>query len=94
MKNAVEKILAGIDKGVYFDSHFVIDKVIRDFSDTYLTFAAENQARDKVTEYVHSEIAKTISSFDGTLVNRVADVKSLSFNIRGNASKCALWVKA
>ena len=94
MESTVEKIIAGIDKGIYFDSHFIIDTVIRDFSDVYLTFAAGHQAKDKVTEYVHSEIAKTISSFDGTLVQRVIEAESLSFNIRGNASKCALWVKA
>lgn len=94
MEKVVETILASIEKGLYFDSHFVIDTVIRDFSDDYLTFAAGHTARGKVTEYVHGEIAKTISSYDGTLVKRVVDAKSLSFNIRGNASTCALWIKA
>jgi len=67
---------------------------MRDFSDVYLTFAANRTAKDKVTEYVHSEIAKTVSSFEDTLVKRVAGAESLSYNVRGKASKCALWVKA
>ena len=96
MNETIENILAGIDKGTYFDSHFVIDTVIRNHSDAYLTFAASHKAKGKVTEYVHSEIAKVISLFedeDKGLVKRVERAESLSFNIRGNASKCALWVK-
>jgi|GEM_PF-1996363 len=94
LKSAVEEIVRGIEKGVYFDSHFIIDTVIRDFSDVYLTYAVEKQASGKVTEYVHSEIAKLVSSFDGTLVGRVPDAESISYNVRGRASKCALWIRS
>jgi hypothetical protein len=92
MKNTIKKVIKDIDSGTYFDSHFIIDQVIRDFSDNYLKFAAAHQARSKVTEYVHSEIAKLISSLDGTLVSRVPG-NSISYNIRGKKSKCALWKK-
>lgn len=90
MKNVVEQIIKGIDKGTAFDSHFVIDTIIKDYSDNYLTFVAKNIAKSKVTEYVHSEIAKIISSFSEILVEQLPN-KSISYNIRGKASKCALW---
>lgn len=38
MQSTVEKVIKDIDTGMYFDSHFVIDRVIRDFSDTYRRF--------------------------------------------------------
>ncbi len=90
MQQIIEGIISGIKRGNMFDSHYVIDKIIRDFSDNYLKFAAEHSARGKVTEYVHSELARTISSFEGNMVEQQAN-KSISFNIRGNSSECALW---
>ncbi len=90
MRQIIETIIMGIKRGNMFDSHYVIDKVIRDFSDDYLRFAAANIASGKVTEYAHSELAKIISSFERTLVEQQAS-KSISFNIRGNSSECSLW---
>lgn len=93
MESAVESVIRKVERGVYFDSHFVIDTIIRDHSDAYLTFAAERIPRDMVTEYVHSEIAKIISAYNGSLVERVEGAESMSYNIRGNASTCALWIR-
>jgi len=90
MNKVIQTIVEGIDKGCFFDSHFIIDTIIRDFSDEYLKYAKGNAAKDKVTEYLHSCIAKEISHFKGTLVKQI-EGDSLSYNIRGNASKCALW---
>ena len=90
MKKIVEQIIKGIEKGTAFDSHFIIDTIIRNYSDNYLTFVANNLATSKVTEYAHSEIAKTIATFRGTLVKQFLN-QSISYNIRGKASKCALW---
>jgi len=92
MKSILEQIIRGIDKGKAFDSHFVIDTIIREHSDDYLTFVASHKASSKVTEYIHSEIAKIIASFKGSLVQDL-HYKSLSYNIRGKASPCALWEK-
>ena len=50
MDSIVEQILRGVDKGNTFDSHFVIDTIIRDHSDDYLTFVANHLASSKVTE--------------------------------------------
>jgi len=90
MEQIIEQIIRKIDKGTYFDSYFVIDTLIRFHSDDYLRFAANNLATGKVTEYAHSTLAKIIKSYDGILVEHVSEV-SLSYNIRANSSKCALW---
>ncbi len=90
MNSIVEHIILGIDKGNAFDSHFVIDTIIRDHSDDYLTFAANHLASSNITEYAHSEIAKIIATFRGILVKDLPN-KSISYNIRGNASPCNLW---
>jgi hypothetical protein len=90
MRTIVEEIISRIEKGKAFDSHFVIDTIIKEYSDDYLTFAANNLASSKVTEYAHSEIAKIIGSFRGSLVQEL-QYKSISYNIRGKASPCVLW---
>lgn len=92
MNSVVKGIIENIDKGTMFDSHFIIDTVILKHSDEYLRYAAGHTAKDKVTEYMHGCLAKEIASFKGTLVEQI-DGDSLSYNIRGNASKCALWFR-
>ena len=90
MNSIVEQIIRRVDKGNAFDSHFVIDTIIREHSDEYLTFVAKHLASSKVTEYAHSELAKIIASFRGRLVQDL-HCKSTSYNIRGKASSCSLW---
>ena len=90
MNSIVEQIISKIDKGKAFDSHFVIDTIIKEYSDEYLTFVANHLASSKVTEYAHSEIAKIIASLKESLVQDLP-YKSISYNIRGKASSCALW---
>jgi hypothetical protein len=90
MQQLIESIIGGIKEGKMFDSHYIIDKIIRDYSDDYLRFAAANLATGKVTEYAHSELAKIISSLEGRLVEQQTN-KSVSYNIHGKSSECALW---
>lgn len=90
MQTIIETIVSDIKRGNMFDSHYIIDKVIRDYSDQYLSFASTHLATGKITEYAHSELAKLISSLEGRLVEQQQS-KSISYNIRGNASECALW---
>jgi len=90
MNSIVEQIIRRVDKGNAFDSHFVIDTIIRENSDEYLTFVANHLASSKVTEYAHSEIAKVIASFEGNYVQNL-HLKSTSYNIHGKVSACALW---
>jgi hypothetical protein len=90
MREIIENIIKEIERGVAFDSHFIIDTLIRDYSDDYLTFVSVNLATSGVTEYAHSEIAKLITLFEGSIIKRLP-MQSWSYNIRGKASKCALW---
>jgi hypothetical protein len=92
MNSIVQSIIQRINKGQAFDSHFIIDTIIKEHSDDYLTFVSHNLASSMVTEYAHSEISKIISSFTGTLVERLPH-QSTSYNIRGNYSSCALWLR-
>lgn len=92
MDAAINSIVSAIPSQMAFDAHYVIDTLIRDYSDTYLLFARSITARSHVTPYMHSEIAKKIDSLDGSLIDRQSN-KSYSYNIRGNASDCTLWVK-
>ena len=90
MNSIVEQIIRKINNGNAFDSHFVIDTIIREHSDEYLVFVTNHLASSKVTEYAHGELAKIIASFRGNLVENLP-YKSTSYNIRGKASPCVLW---
>jgi hypothetical protein len=91
MKNVIETIISEIPRGMAFDNHYIITTVIRFHGDEYLSFIADNVvASSRITEYVHSELAKIIASFESTLIKRLPP-RSISYNIRGNASECALW---
>jgi alanine racemase len=92
IKDIVKSIILEIRNGVMFDSHFVIDKIIREHSDDYLRFVSSHLASAEETEFAHSQLAKIISSFEGTLVEQQG-AKSHSYNIRGNTSECALWLR-
>lgn len=92
MKDIIESIILEIRNGTMFDSHFVIDKIIREHSDDYLRFASTHLASSGETEFAHSQLAKIISSFEGVLVQQQT-AKSHSYNIRGNSSECALWLR-
>ena len=62
MKNTIQKIIKKVPKGKIFDSHYVINQLISDYSDEYLAFASElinSQKATKpqgITAYVHSRI--------------------------------------
>lgn len=84
----IEVIINDIPPGVMFDSHYVINALIKDYSDEYMHFIKDHFGASGTTEHVHSEIAKHIR--DCGLVIRIPG-KSLSYNIRCKPSTCALW---
>ena len=85
----IQEILVGIEKGCFFDSHYVTDLLIKDYSDEYLVMANNIDAEDTLTLRLHQQIGKKIAKFTG-LVER-QDGQSWSLNIHGNGSSCALW---
>jgi hypothetical protein len=89
--NSIEAILREIEVGSYFDSHMVINRMIRDFSDDYLRIAQNtDEATENLTLRVHQSIGHMIAKFKGELVER-QDGQSWSMNIHGSESLCALW---
>jgi hypothetical protein len=87
----IQAILEEIEVGCFFDSHYVTNRMISDYSDDYLRISQGiDPATNNLTLRVHQQIGHMIAKFKGTLVERQPD-QSWSMNIRGNASSCALW---
>jgi len=90
MDTSIETIIRGIPRNVAFDAHYVIDTLIRDYSDVYLNYATTMGAQDGITPTMHSQISRRISQLEGSLIANT-DMQSWSYNIRGRASECKLW---
>ncbi len=92
MENYIEEILRNINPGCYFDSHYVVQRLITDNSDEYLRFAAQYAHSNEPTLTCHQQIGHQIARFEGSLVER-QNAQSWSMNIHGKASTCALWTR-
>ncbi|MDR0516454.1 MAG: hypothetical protein LBH25_05345 [Fibromonadaceae bacterium] len=93
MKNAIQEIIKKVPKGKIFDSHYVINQLISDYSDEYLAFASSVAGSKKKTNTVHRLIGEEIKKFSD-LIEQVGEVGDFwSDNIRGNASVCTGWRK-
>ena len=88
--NCIEEILLGIESGCFFDSHYIVKCMIRDFSDDYLAIAKKIDSTNNLTLRTHQQIGHLIAKFEGKLIERQND-QSHSLNIHCNGSKCALW---
>lgn len=89
MKELIQSIIQEeIPKGYIFDAHTIIEYLIQKESDIYLS----SYKKDWTTEFYHSEISKTIASFekDG-IIERVG--KSWSLNIHKKFSENVCWKK-
>ena len=91
-KETVGKVLDGIGSGMMFDSHYVINQLIKNDSDEYLMFCANYAGTEKPTLRSHQEIGKVIKQFNDKTVSKQEHL-SLSENIHGNSSTCALRLK-
>jgi hypothetical protein len=88
MEKTIEKIIREkIPEGCIFDAHSIINYLIQNESDTYLSSYKNNWT----TKYYHSEISKQIASFENKTLERMKD--SWSLNINNNFSRNACWVK-
>lgn len=92
MEDVIRKIIKKIGKGTFFDSHYIINTLIKKHSDEYFEFIRNTQG---TTRHVHSEIAKVIAkiSRECDLVARAPNEtsNSLSYTIHDKANECALW---
>ena len=92
MNNAIREILRTIPSNHIFDTHFVINFLIKEYSDEYLQFAARYANSNQITLTTHGQIGQIISSFQGDLVEQL-DPPAWSENIHWKASPCACWRK-
>jgi len=92
MQNAIQSIVNGVPKGHIFDSHFIINELIKRFSDEYLTFVS-NFAMDNqnITLTSHGKIGQEINKLNGTVLQKIGD--AWSENIHKTPSKCTCWKK-
>lgn len=89
-REAVRTIIESIPLGRTFDSHFVINQLIKDYSDEYINFTSKFAKGNNSTLAAHGNIGQQISRFEGQLVEQQTG-KSCSENIHDNPSECALW---
>ena len=92
MHDAIEEILNTIDQGYIFDSHYIIEQLIKKNSDAYLNFASAINTQTKKTLAVHGQIGKEIAKFEGRTIQRLGN-RACSENIHDNSSKCTAWQK-
>lgn len=92
MKNAIRAIVDEIPSGRIFDSHFVINRLIKHYSDEYLLFATTINATTDKTLAVHGKIGQEIAKLSDSIVNQLP-YQAWSENIHGNPSDCTCWQK-
>ncbi len=92
MKNAIQSIVNEVPKGHIFDSHFIINELIKRFSDKYLAFVSNfAMGNQNITLTSHGKIGQEINKLDGSILQKIGD--AWSENIHKNPSKCTCWKK-
>ena len=91
MESAIRTIVDEVPQGCVFDSHFVINELIKRFSDEYLFFAARFAGGQQPTLAAHGQIGQEINKLDGTAIERMGD--AWSENIHKTPSLCTCWKK-
>ncbi len=90
-EEAVEQIIKPIEKGFVFDSHYVIDQLIKSYSDEYIVFVAKYADSSTPTLTAHQQIGHSINNCTN-LVQRL-QYQSWSETIHCGGGECALWEK-
>jgi hypothetical protein len=88
-REAVRQIIEPIESGYTFDSHYVIDQLIKNYSDEYIVFVSQYSNSQEPTFTAHQQIGQVINTCTD-LIHRL-DYQSWSENIHGNSSECAMW---
>jgi hypothetical protein len=92
METAIRTIVDQVPKGCVFDSHFVINELIKRYSDEYLTFACRFAGgNEQPTLAAHGQIGQEINKLDGTVIAKVGE--AWSENIHRTPSPCTCWRK-
>ncbi len=89
-REAVRQIVENVPSGLAFDSHYVINQLLKKYSDEYIVFVSQYANSLKPTFTAHQQIGHAIDSFNGSIVQRM-DYQSWSETIHGDGGECALW---
>lgn len=92
IKRIIENIIQEVPKDYIFDSHFVINQIIKTNSDAYNRFTAKFDNPTKVTLPSHGHIGQLINSFTEVGIIKMVG-KGWSENIHQNASECHCYRK-
>ena len=89
MKDVIQSIIKEqVSKGCIFDAHSIIEYLIQNQSDIYLS----SYKNGWTTEFYHSYISKEIDSFEGTIIKRT-EQQSWSLNIHKRFTVNVCWIK-
>lgn len=92
MRTSIREIIMGIPKGKTFDSHTIIDRLFKNYSDVLYKYIRKYATGNKPTLVVHGNIGKEIARFEKVrLIERRS--KAQSANIHDNLSENTSWVK-
>ena len=86
---AVRRIIEPIRSDFVFDSHYVIDQLIKNYSDEYIVFVSQYSNSQQPTLTAHQQIGQVINICTD-LIQRL-DYQSWSETIHCNGGECALW---
>ena len=98
MQQAIAEIVNAIPNGKVFDSHFVINLLIREHSEAYLTFVRNGfpSAPAVTANVVHGQIAQEIKKLSNVVTRLTIngqELESRSETIHGEPGDCACWLK-
>ena len=88
-REAVRRIIEPIRSDFIFDSHYVIDELIKNYSDEYIVFVSQYSNSQQPTLTAHQQIGQVINSCTD-LIQRL-DYQSWSETIHCSGGECALW---
>lgn len=93
IQDAIRDIILEIPSGKIFDTHFIINQLIKKSSDTYLAYTSSINANER-TLPSHGNIGQEVSKIAvaGNLIRQL-EHESWSENIHGNTSECACWLR-
>lgn len=88
MKNTIQTIIQSeIPKECIFDAHTIINYLIQNHNDIYLSSYKNNWT----TAFYHSVISKTIATFEDIILKRLGECWSMNINNEFSQNKC--WIK-
>jgi hypothetical protein len=91
IETAIRTIVDEVPQGHVFDSHFVINELIKRFPDQYLSFAARFAGSEQATLAAHGQIGREINKLDGAVIERIGD--AWSETIHKTPGRCTCWKK-